>query len=90
MYYNIRFYGNTRKVVENGREKSVWEGGEIIMAKAYFNIIFKKQKTYIFKDMIIQFQATIPLTQLDLDYGGQCLQTNSISVLLIKGIISRP
>lgn len=79
-------------MVENGREKSVWEGGEIIMAKAYFNFFFdvlKKQHIYIFKDMIILYQDIIPLTQLDLDCGGRCLQTNSTLVLLIKEIISR-
>ncbi|EGR33526.1 hypothetical protein IMG5_050490 [Ichthyophthirius multifiliis] len=37
--YQIRFYGNVRKIVVDGKEKSIWEGGEIIMAKAYDNPI---------------------------------------------------
>lgn len=27
--YHVRFYGNVRKVNENGKEKCIWEGGEV-------------------------------------------------------------
>jgi len=37
--YPVRFYGSTRKVVENGRERTVWEGGEEVLAMAYDNPI---------------------------------------------------
>jgi len=26
----VKFYGYVRKIQENGKEKSVWEGGEVI------------------------------------------------------------
>ncbi|CAD8163335.1 unnamed protein product [Paramecium octaurelia] len=33
--YQIRFYGFVKKVWDHGVERSVWEGGETIMARAY-------------------------------------------------------
>lgn len=33
--YPVRFYGQVRKLTENGKERSVWEGGEIVLAEAY-------------------------------------------------------
>ncbi|KAL4492628.1 hypothetical protein ABPG72_007741 [Tetrahymena utriculariae] len=37
--YPIRFYGYVRKIHENGKEKSIWEGGELVLARAYDNPI---------------------------------------------------
>lgn len=35
MKYPVRFYGNVRKEWVEGKERSVWENGEIILAEAY-------------------------------------------------------
>lgn len=35
--YPIRFYGHVRKFQDKGKEKSVWEGGEIVVAEAHDN-----------------------------------------------------
>jgi len=37
--YPVRFYGYVRKFEENGKDKHVWEGGEVILAQAYDNPI---------------------------------------------------
>jgi glycogen phosphorylase len=37
--YLVRFYGGVKKVYENGKEKTVWDGGEEIIAQAYDNPI---------------------------------------------------
>lgn len=37
--YPVRFYGRTRKYNEKGVEKTIWEGGEIVVAEAYDNPI---------------------------------------------------
>lgn len=37
--YPIRFYGYVRKIHENGKEKSIWEGGDLVLARAYDNPI---------------------------------------------------
>ena len=37
MKYPVRFYGNVRKEWSDGRERCIWEGGEIIYALAYDN-----------------------------------------------------
>lgn len=37
--YPVTFYGKVRKVVEGGREHSIWEGGESLLAQAYDNPI---------------------------------------------------
>lgn len=35
MNFNIKFFGNVKKVWENNREVSHWENSEIILARAY-------------------------------------------------------
>jgi starch phosphorylase len=37
--YPVRFYGSVRKIWDNGKEKSIWEGGEVVLAEAYDNPI---------------------------------------------------
>ena len=33
----MRFYGTVRKEWHHGKEKFIWEGGEVVVAKAYDN-----------------------------------------------------
>eukprot|EP01113_Clastostelium_recurvatum_P001453 TRINITY_DN1058_c0_g1_i1.p1 TRINITY_DN1058_c0_g1~~TRINITY_DN1058_c0_g1_i1.p1 ORF type:complete len:883 (-),score=343.61 TRINITY_DN1058_c0_g1_i1:101-2668(-) len=33
--YPVRFYGNVIEVMESGKKKAIWEGGEIVQAVAY-------------------------------------------------------
>ena len=36
--YPVRFYGTVKKITDaTGKEKSIWEGGEIVLAEAYDN-----------------------------------------------------
>lgn len=35
--FPVMFYGRVRKTVEDGRERSVWEGGDTLLAQAYDN-----------------------------------------------------
>ena len=37
--YNVKFYGNVRKIYENGEERSVWENYDTVVAMAYDNPI---------------------------------------------------
>ncbi|EAR95326.2 glycogen/starch/alpha-glucan phosphorylase (macronuclear) [Tetrahymena thermophila SB210] len=37
--YQIKFYGSITKKVEDGKERTIWEGSEIIVARAYDNPI---------------------------------------------------
>eukprot|EP01017_Pseudomicrothorax_dubius_P016537 TRINITY_DN1876_c0_g1_i6.p1 TRINITY_DN1876_c0_g1~~TRINITY_DN1876_c0_g1_i6.p1 ORF type:complete len:867 (+),score=250.05 TRINITY_DN1876_c0_g1_i6:61-2661(+) len=37
--YPIRFYGRVHRVNENGKERAIWDGGEIVLAQAYDNPI---------------------------------------------------
>ena len=37
--YPVRFHGQVRKIWDNGKEKCVWEGGDIVLAEAYDNPI---------------------------------------------------
>ena len=33
--YPVRYYGSVKKIWDHGKEKSIWEGGEVIMARAF-------------------------------------------------------
>lgn len=35
MQYNVKFYGNTRKMIRNGKEVVIWENTETVVARAY-------------------------------------------------------
>ena len=35
--YPVRFYGYVKKEWSHGKEKFIWEGGDIVIAKAYDN-----------------------------------------------------
>lgn len=36
--YPVRFYGTVKKITDaSGKEKSIWEGGEVVLAEAYDN-----------------------------------------------------
>lgn len=39
MTYVVQFYGNVRKVIEDGQQKFIWENTEKVKAMAYDNPI---------------------------------------------------
>ncbi len=39
MIYPVKLYGHVEKQIVKGKERSVWQGGENVIAEAYDNII---------------------------------------------------
>eukprot|EP01017_Pseudomicrothorax_dubius_P016539 TRINITY_DN1876_c0_g3_i1.p1 TRINITY_DN1876_c0_g3~~TRINITY_DN1876_c0_g3_i1.p1 ORF type:complete len:771 (+),score=244.59 TRINITY_DN1876_c0_g3_i1:49-2361(+) len=66
--YPVRFYGRTRKVTENGKEKTVWEGGEVVLAQAYDNPI---PGYNTFTTINLRLWRSVPVQEFDFSLFNQ-------------------
>jgi len=60
--YPIRFYGNLRKEYKGGKEKTIWEGGDVVYAMAYDNPI---PGYSTFNSMNLRLWKSIPSNEFD-------------------------
>ena len=60
--YPVRFYGQVRKIWDNGKEKCVWEGGDIVLAEAYDNPI---PGYNTFNSINLRLWKSVPTSEFD-------------------------
>jgi len=61
--YPVRFYGSVKKVVDStGKEKSIWEGGEVVLAEAYDNPI---PGFNTFNSINLRLWKSVPTSEFD-------------------------
>jgi starch phosphorylase len=66
--FPVRFYGNTRKDIKDGKEISVWEGGEVILACAFDNPI---PGYNTFNTVNLRLWKSVPGTEFDFSSFNQ-------------------
>jgi starch phosphorylase len=63
--YNVKFYGHVKKIWDNGKERSVWEDGENILAEAYDNPI---PGFNTFNSINLRLWKSVPTNEFDFNY----------------------